>query len=113
MVKDYLKDPKEENIYIRCFNVSPDSPIININAKTENYDEDFPLASGEASEIKAAPVGVYTINIKSEELDTDFDIKNIILSKGKINNIIFKGYAKRNHPNKWEVNIITSNYPFK
>ncbi|MFC2130214.1 hypothetical protein ACFLSQ_02145 [Bacteroidota bacterium] len=115
IVRDNIDEPKAENIYYRCFNVSPDAPLMYINVSTEGYSRDFTLYSGEFSDIAASPSGVYTITVTSADSTiNNAEIPNIQFSKGKINNILFKGYFKRkNADNKNEISIVTAGYPYK
>ncbi len=113
LVKDNIDHPKEENIYIRCFNVSPDAPVMHLTISTEFYSRSFSLASGEVSDIASSPIGDYTISITSADSTiNNSQIKNVKFSKGKINNVIFRGKYRDNSLNSREVIVVTGDYPY-
>ncbi|MFH1049641.1 MAG: DUF4397 domain-containing protein [bacterium] len=112
MVKDNITNPMKENIYIRCFNVSPDAPVMHITANTDLYSVSFSLASGEVSDIANSPSGEYTITLTSADSSIkNLRIPNVQLSKGKINNVIFRGNFHNTAINRREVIVVTGNYP--
>jgi hypothetical protein len=114
LMKDYIKNPLKDNIYIRCVNVSPDAPKIHFNVNTEKYSQHFSLNSGEFSDIAAAPSGDFYIELTSaDSVLVNTRISGFTLSKGKVNNIIFRGYYKKEHINSREIIIVTGDYPFK
>jgi|GEM_PF-5908293 len=113
LLKDDLSNPKPENTYIRCINVSPDAPIMYLTITTEGYSRSFSLASGNASEIANSPSGDYTLTLTSGDSSIkNLNISNVKFSKGKINNVIFRGAFKGTSVNPREVIIVTGNYPY-
>jgi hypothetical protein len=85
-----------------------------MTVSTEGYSRNFSLGSGEASEIANSPSGNYTITLTSADSTIkNSQIQNVKFSKGKINNVIFRGNFKETSVNPREVIIVTGNYPFK
>jgi len=113
IVNDNLTNPKEENIYIRCFNVSPKAPVMHITVSTEKYSSSVSLASGEYSEIANSPLGDYTINITSADSTIkNYQLDNVKFTPGRINNVIFRGNYSGATVNIREAIVVTGDYPF-
>lgn len=107
---DYIKNYNSDNIYLRCYNATTDSPELIVSFKTEGFDKTLMLKSGEASEISTFPNGNYTVNIKSKDSlysNTYFDIKFL---QGKMNNFIVKGSYQLVNMN---YGIVTAEIPGK
>jgi len=110
MVTDSIENLQPENIYIRCFNVSPDAPVMYITVSTEMYSRSFSLASGQVSDIANSPSGDYTITLTSADSTIkNLQIPNVKFQKGRINNVIFRGNFKNTVVNAREVIVVTGN----
>ncbi len=104
-LNDNLKDISETNVYLRAANVSPDSPLFYISIFNDYFSKDFELKSGEASRIAALPTGEYTVKLTSADSSYMANYKKIEFQKGKINNLILRGFFQNGITNRFEVKL--------
>ena len=110
MLRDTINQFEPTNVYLRCINISPDSPEALIRVETEGYSRDFNLSSGEFSEIATLPSGNYTIYFSTKDSTFNTTVNNVKFGKGKINNVILEGYYYGRHSVGIQIHFASIDY---
>lgn len=91
---DYLRNYNQDNIYLRCYNASADSPELTISFTMEGFSKVFVIKSGQASELSALPNGYFNVRVRSADSLFNALYPSISFSQGKLSNFVIKGSYK-------------------